>query len=96
MRFIKGLSQETISLLRRINRSSKYYRVRQRAHCIILSNEGYTCSKLMGIFDVSLLTIYNWFNDWEKGRLISLYDKPRSGRIPKINEEQIEEIRKLA
>ncbi|KJU85207.1 transposase [Candidatus Magnetobacterium bavaricum] len=94
MRFIKSLSPETISLLRRISKSSKNHRVRQRSHCIILSNEGHTCSDLMGIFDVSLVTIYNWFNDWEKCHLISLYDKPRSGRIPKLNEDQIEEIKK--
>ncbi|KJU85208.1 transposase [Candidatus Magnetobacterium bavaricum] len=94
MRFIKNLSPETISLLRRISKSSKNHRVRQRAHCIILSNEGHTCSDLMGIFDVSLVTIYNWFNDWEKCHLISLYDKPRSGRISKLSEEQIEEIKK--
>ena len=42
MRFMKDLSQETLSLLQRMYRQSQYYRVRQRAHCIILSYQGYT------------------------------------------------------
>ena len=37
MRYIYDLTQETLKLLKRIYRHSKYYQVRQRAHCIQLS-----------------------------------------------------------
>ncbi|KJR40790.1 transposase [Candidatus Magnetoovum chiemensis] len=93
MRFIKYLSQETISLLKRIYKSSKYHKVRQRAHCIVLSNQGYTTSELMGIFSVSLLTIYNWFDDWEKVKLASLYDKKGRGRKSKLDSKQKEQVK---
>lgn len=62
MRYIKGLSLETLKMLDRIYKNSKYYQVRQRAHCLKLSNEGYKISELMSIFKVSRNTIYNWFN----------------------------------
>ena len=39
MRFIKGLSYETVNLLKRIYAQSKYHQVRRRA--IMLSNEGH-------------------------------------------------------
>ena len=50
-------------MLERIHKQSKYYQVRQRAHCIQLSYQGYKISELMEIFKVSRNTIYNW----EKG-----------------------------
>ncbi len=45
MRYIKSLTKETISLLVRIYKQSQYYQVRQRAHCLILSHEGYQISE---------------------------------------------------
>ena len=42
MRFIEDLSQGTQSILQRIYKYSQHYRVRQRAHCILLSSKGYT------------------------------------------------------
>jgi hypothetical protein len=63
MRYLKGLSQETLSVLERIYKQSKYYQVRQRAHCLRLSYQGYQISELMKIFQVSRNTIYNWFEN---------------------------------
>jgi len=75
MRYIKGLSKETVKLLRRIYKQSQYYQVRQRAHCIQLSYQGYTIAELMKIFKVSRNTIYNWFNSWESNGLVGLYNR---------------------
>ncbi len=50
MRYISDLTQETLKLLKRIYRHSKYYQVRQRAHCIQLSYQGYSIAELMRIF----------------------------------------------
>ena len=88
MRFIKGLSHETINLLKRIYAQSKYYHVRRRAQCILLSHEGYQAKELMNIFDVDIVTIYNWFNAWEELKLVGLYDRKGRGRKPKFNSEQ--------
>ena len=96
MRFIRDLSQETINILRRINKESKNHRVRQRAHCILLSYQGYSTTELVRIFNVNLLTIYNWFDAWESKRLVGLYDRKGKGRKSKLTDEHKEKIREWA
>jgi len=88
MRFIHELSPETQSVLRRCYKYSQYHRVRQRAHCILLSCQGMTTNELMKVFDVDRLTIYNWFNAWEMRRLPGLYDQKGRGRPPKLTSEE--------
>lgn len=85
MRYIQQLPKETIHLLERLFKRSRYHRVRQRAHCILLSFEGYSVSELSTIFRVSRVTIYNWFDAWEARRFAGLYDRPGKGRTPKLN-----------
>lgn len=94
MRFIRGLSQETIKMLKRIYKQSKYHQVRQRAQCIKLSYEGYKIKDLMQVFNVSRLTITNWFNDWDNLSLVGLYDQKGRGRKSKLNEHQKEQVKK--
>ena len=88
MRFIQDLSPETRSLLHRLYKQSQHHRVRQRAHCIILSSQGITTTTLMAIFSVDRITIYNWFDSWEAYHFAGLYDKKRCGRPPKLTEEE--------
>jgi len=57
MRFIQELSPETQSILRRLPQHSQHHRVRQRAHCILLSFQGMTTNELMKVFDVERLTL---------------------------------------
>ena len=96
MRFVANLNRETIKLLIRISKQSQYYRVRQRAHCLLLSYEGYTTTQLTKIFRVNRVTIYNWFNAWEKRKLVGLYDAKGKGRKPKLKEKQKEQVYKWA
>jgi len=88
MRYIKGLTKDTLKLLERIYQQSKYYQVRQRAHCIRLSYQGYKISELMAIFKVNRNTIYNWFNNWESSQLVGLYNSPGRGRKKLLSAEQ--------
>ena len=88
MRYIKGLTKETIKLLKRIYKDSKYYQVRQRSHCILLSHQKYKISELMTIFQVSRNTIYNWFNNWENWGLVGLYNREGRGRKKLFNAQQ--------
>lgn len=94
MRFIKSLSKDTIKMLERIYKHSKSHQVRQRAQCIKLSNDGYKISDLSQIFNVSRLTITNWFDNWDMFMLCSLYDKKGRGRKPKLNDEQKQQVKK--
>lgn len=88
VRFIQDLSLETQKLLRRLYKQSQHHRVRQRAHCLLLSCQGMTTKELMKIFPVDRITIYNWFDAWEAQRFAGLYDKKRHGRPPKLNQEE--------
>ena len=88
MRFIQDLSPETRNLLHRLYKESQHHRVRQRAHCLLLSFQGINTTALMAIFFVDRITIYNWFDAWEAHHFAGLYDKKRCGRPPKLTEEE--------
>ena len=88
MRFIRALSPETQHLLHRCYKESQHHRVRQRAHCILLSFEGRTTTDLVDIFDVDRLTIYHWFDAWETSHFAGLYDHKKCGRPPKLTLEE--------
>ena len=62
MIFIREINPLSLKLLERIYRQSRHHQVRQRAHCLILANQGVKVEELMKIFLVSYKTIYNWFN----------------------------------
>ncbi len=96
MRFIHDLTPETVSLLNRIYRYSQSHQARQRAQCILLSFRGFTIDQLTQIFDVTRVTIYNWFTAWEDKRFAGLYDRPGRGRKPTFSAEQKEMIRQWA
>ncbi len=93
MRYIKGLTKDTSKLLKRIYKQSKYYQVRQRAHCILLSYQRYKISELMAIFRVSRNTIYNWLNNWESLGLVGLYNRAGQGRKKLFDPQQQETIK---
>lgn len=93
MRYIKDLNKDTLKLLKRIYQQSKYYQVRQRAHCIQLSYQGYKISELMSIFQVSRNTIYNWFNAWESSKFSGLYNSPGRGKKKLFTVEQEQQIK---
>ena len=90
MRFVHDLSPETQRLLRRCSKESQHHRVRQRAHCILLSFDGRTTTDLMDIFEVDRLTISHWFDAWEARHFAGLYDHKRCGRHPQLTVEEQE------
>lgn len=93
MRYIKGLTAENVKMLTRIYKQSQYYQVRQRAHSILLSHEGYQIKELIEIFGVSRNTIYNWFNHWDKFSLVGLYNETGRGRKPLFKPTEKEQIK---
>jgi len=94
MRFIV-LSEERAGMLTRIYKKSRYHRVRQRAHCILLSGDGYTTSRLKKIFRTDLTTIYNRFDAWESESLVGLYDKKGKGGKPELTAGMKEKVMEL-
>jgi transposase len=90
------LNQESIKLLWRIYRQSQKYQVRQRAHCMILIEEGYSIEELIKIFAVSKKTIYNWKNNWLNRGLVGLYNRQGTGRKEIFSSSQKEQIKQWA
>lgn len=93
MKYIESLSHETVKMLERIYRQSEHHQVRQRAHCILMSFQGFTITQLMALFMVSRKTVFNWFQAWERHKLIGLYNEPGRGRKPLFSPEQKAQIR---
>lgn len=93
---IRDVPPETISLLRRLHRSSVHHVVRQRAHCLLLNDQGWKQKELSEILGVSLKTVSNWFRAWEDRGLLGLYDRVGRGRKSKLTDEQKEQVRQWA
>jgi transposase len=93
MRYIRGITKETLKILKRIEKESKYPQVRKRALCIQLSYEGWEIKELIKILKVTRNTIYNWFNDWENYQLIGLYNRKGKGRKCKLNDQEKEIVK---
>lgn len=66
------------------------FQFRDRSHCLLLSHGGHDISTLMSIFKVSRVTIYNWFDRWEKHGLMGLYNKKGQGRKTILSGADIE------
>ena len=96
MRYVKGLTKDKIKLLKRIYKESKHYQVRQRSHCILLSDQKYKIVELIEIFKVNRNTIYNWLNNWDDFGLVGLYNRSGQGRKKLFNIHQQEKIKSWA
>lgn len=89
MRYIKKLTEKEIKELSELVKDSKYnYQEKIRANCILLSHKKYSISKLSDIFDLTKISIYNWFNSWEKEGINGLYDKKGRGRKKIYSKEE--------
>lgn len=96
MIFLREVNFLSAKLLERIYHQSRHHQVRQRAHCIILANQGGKVEQLTKVFQVSRKTIYNWFTRWESEGIVGLYNKPGQGCKPTFNCEQKAKIREWA
>jgi transposase len=96
MQLTREIFPETTRLLQRIYRQSRHHQVRQRAHCLVLHQEGFTIAQLQDIFQVSRKTLYNWFNAWEDKGLVGLYNQPGRGRKATFTPDQQQQIRAWA
>jgi transposase len=62
----------------------------------MLASSGVKVEQLIGIFNISYKTIYNWINRWESEGIVGLYNKPGRGRKRIFNPEQESKIREWA
>ena len=81
MRFVKLTEAELITL-QEGHKNGSQFQFRNRCQCLVLSDQGKTVSELAQFFEVSNITIYGWFDRWEKSGIIGLLNKPGQGRKP--------------
>ena len=96
-RFISGLSKVEIIKLKEGKKSGKTALFRSRCHAILLSNQGFDTNEILKISDVQLLTVYNWFNRWEKDGIEGLKTRSGQGRKPLLsvdNKEHVKAVKK--
>jgi transposase len=77
MRYVRGISEEQMEMLRNIARKSRNHRERERAKAILLSYKGYSITTLSDIFEVSRGTITNWLDAWDELGMAGLKDLPK-------------------
>lgn len=70
-------------------------RVAERARMVRLSSRGFTVQRIMDVFEVVDETLYKWFDRFDEEGPAGLYDRDRSGRPPRIDEEAQVEIERL-
>jgi transposase len=87
MRHIE-LTPESRLQLERLRKEDCRYRVRDRAHALLLSDLGQSIDDLALFFNVTRDTISDWFNRWEAGSYAGLVDAPHPGRPPKLSESE--------
>jgi transposase len=95
MRFVK-LSKAELVTLQEGHKNGSQFQFRNRCQCLVFSHQGKTVSELARFFEVNPITIYGWFDRWEKGGIIGLMNQPGRGRKPILslqNPTHIESIK---
>jgi len=80
MKFVSEQSSEHRDELKQLMKSSSSFRVRQRAHAILLSAKGYSIDQLADIFDADRDTISIWVDTYIAHGAGGLHDAAKSGR----------------
>ena len=70
-------------------------RVAERARVVLLSSRRYTVPDLCRTFEMTDETIYKWFDRFDERGPEGLFDLPRSGRPPELDEEAEQEVERV-
>jgi len=94
MRFVKLTKPEIVTLQEGYKNGSQF-QFRQRCFCLILSNQGKSVSQLSQLFEVSRITVYAWFDAWDKSGITGLMNRPGQGRKPILSLQNPEHIKQV-
>ena len=84
-RFVSALSEEEHRRLDGLHRTGRSHRVRQRAHAVLLSAQGYTLDQAADILRVDRDAVSRTLARWEEGGVAALEEGMRPGRPPKVD-----------
>lgn len=84
IKHLKPLPEEERITLEEMYQHHPKRRCRQRAHMVLLSNQGYCQDEIAKIVGVSPPTVAKYLRLYQKHGFLGLYDNPIPGRPPKI------------
>ncbi len=88
-KYVSPLTEAQREQLQQMMAKETSARVRTRAHSILLSNDGFTIEEIQTICYINDRdTVSSWIDAWEERGVDGLYDRPRSGRPPALNEDE--------
>ncbi len=87
-KFVKTLTEEDYNKLVENHQKSENFRVRNRAHAILLSFEKYPIDEIAVICGVHRNTISRWIERWNEFGLKGLRDVEKDGRPPILTLEE--------
>ena len=90
MKFINSLDNNLIDYLSQLVKTSSVFRLRVRAHAILLSYKKYSIDSIADIFDVHRDTISRWLDSWYEHGVNGLYDAPKPGRPRKTKVDSVD------
>ncbi len=88
MKYVSRLTPEQRNRLQQIMKQDSSARGRQRAHAVLLSDQGYNREEIADIYQVKSDTISAWLDAWEQRGVDGLYDRPRSGCPVTLTKEE--------
>jgi transposase len=94
-KYVSPLKEDQISQLNDLIKNSSSARVRMRAHSVLLSSEGYGIDEIAHIYHADRDSVSSLIDRWEQSGTEGLYDKPRRGKPPALNESEIGVVREL-
>ena len=84
-KFVSSLSAQERRQLDELHRTGRSHRVRQRAHAVLLSAQGYTLDQAADILRVDRDAVSRTLERWEEGGGAALEEGARPGRPPKVD-----------
>lgn len=95
MRFVPPVSESDKEQLTELFKHHISYSVRRRSHSILLGADGFTIDEIARIYQIHRNTVGTTFDRWEKDGIEGMFDDPRSGRPPKLSEDEADEAVEL-
>jgi len=87
MKYVKNLDTKNREILEEMMKSDPSFKVRRRAHAILLSAKHFKIDQLASIFEADRDTVSEWIRRWEEEGIEGLYDSARSGRPRKYGDD---------
>lgn len=94
MRFVK-LTEPELKTLQEGHKNGSQFQFRNRCFCLILSHQGKSVSELSKFFEISRITVYSWFDAWEKNGIVGLMNKPGQGRKSILSLQNPDHVKKV-